>query len=339
MPSSTSAAAEMSDEPLDSDAPQVLRLYRQMKLIRRFEETILEILETGSREIDGPFHPYIGQEAVATGLCGSLRPDDKIVSTHRGHGHCIAKGADPARMMAELFGKRTGYCKGRGGSMHIADFEAGVLGANGIVAAGMPIASGAALAEHMTGTDNVVACMFGDGAAGAGPLHETLNIAALWNLPLVFVCENNGWSVNSQPSDVLAPAKVIDLGVPYGIPGRVVDGNDVFAVCAAARWAVARARRGEGPSMVEARTFRTGAHAIRHVVPPEQRDPGLLAEWQAKDPIERVALHATTHSLADEAALRSLDESVEAELDAAVRFARESPFPEPAEALEDVFAS
>jgi len=312
-------------------------IYRQMRLMRRFEEVVLDFMAAEVREIQGPVHPYVGQEAVAAGVCAALTQQDKLISTHRGHGHCIGKGARTDRMMAELFGKRTGYCKGKGGSMHIADFDIGMLGANGIVAAGLPIATGAALAEVLNGTTNVVVCMFGDGAAAAGPLHETLNIAALSKLPMIFVCENNGWSVNTQPDVSLAPESVAALAEPYGIPSRIVDGNDVNAVLAAAEWAVARARSGEGPSMIEARTFRRLGHATRGPFPPDNRDPEILRGWVERDPIDHFAQFIVDNRLGDTAGIEAANRSVEEELVDSVRFARESPFPEASEAFEDFF--
>jgi TPP-dependent pyruvate/acetoin dehydrogenase alpha subunit len=329
-----------SDNHTDSGTQhqKAMSMYRQMQLMRRFEETVLELREVDVTEIQGPVHPYVGQEAVAAGICGALKREDKIISTHRGHGHCIGKGARTDRMMAELFGKRTGYCKGKGGSMHIADFDIGMLGANGIVAAGMPIATGAALAESMAGSTNVVVCMFGDGAAAAGPLHETMNIAALWNLPLIFVCENNGWSVNTQPNISLAAKTAADLAAPFGIPSKVVDGNDVNEMLAASEWAVDRARRGEGPSMLEAKTFRGLGHAYRGSVTPDGRDPQLLAEWGSRDPIELFARFILENGLGSEPDLQAARLSVNDELVQAVQFARDSPFPELFEALEDVFA-
>lgn len=336
----------MTHEPaIVTDSPHATRagrdrslgIYRQMRLMRRFEEVVLDFLSAEVREIQGPVHPYVGQEAVAAGVCAALTQQDKLISTHRGHGHCIGKGARTDRMMAELFGKRTGYCKGKGGSMHIADFDIGMLGANGIVAAGLPIATGAALAETLNGTTNVVVCMFGDGAAAAGPLHETLNIAALSSLPMIFVCENNGWSVNTQPDVSLAPESVAALAEPYGVPSRIVDGNDVNAVIAAAEWAVARARRGEGPSMIEALTFRRLGHATRGPLPPDSRDPAVLQGWVERDPIDHFAQFIIDNHLGDADGIEATNRSVEEELVDSVRFARESPFPDVSEAFEDFF--
>ena len=315
-----------------------LRLYRQMVLIRRFEETVLDLLSGKEHEINGPVHPYVGQEAVATGICAALRREDKIMSTHRGHGHCIAKGGRVDRMMAELFGKVTGYCKGKGGSMHIADFDIGMLGANGIVAAGLPIATGAAVAESILESSNIVVCMFGDGAAAAGPIHETFNIAALSGLPMIFVCENNGWSVNTTPEVSLAARSVIDVGAAFGIPGRTVDGNDVIAVRDLAEWAVDRGRRGQGPSIIEAKTFRRLPHASRGPIPLDSRDQKILDRWVERDPILLYSASLLAKWDDIEASLRTADDSIEEEIQDALDFARSSPFPELSDAFEDVFA-
>src|SRR5947207_7481627 len=225
-----------------SDNGQLVEMLRRMVLIRRFDELALELRLAG--RIHGVVHPYIGQEAIAVGVCANLRPTDRITSTHRGHGHCIAKGADIRRMMAELFGRRDGYCKGKGGSMHIADFDVGMLGANGIVGAGLPIAAGAAVAAQLEGSDGVSVGFFGDGATGEGPFHESLNIAALLKLPVIWVCENNQYAADTPVEAGLSARHVADLAAGYDMPGYVVDGNDVLAVYAAASRAVARARAG-----------------------------------------------------------------------------------------------
>src|SRR5436190_5089317 len=217
-----------------------VEMYRQMVLIRHFEELALKLNTEG--RIHGVVHPYAGQEAIAVGVCANLRVSDRIVSTHRGHGHCIAKGADIKRMMAELFGRRDGYCKGKGGSMHIADFDAGMLGANGIVGAGLPITAGAGVAAQLEGSDGVAVGFFGDGATGEGPFHESLNIASLLKLPVVWVCENNQYAAGTPVGAGLSAGNVANFAAGYDMPGYVVDGNDVLAVYAAASRAVARAR-------------------------------------------------------------------------------------------------
>lgn len=229
-----------SAPPLSPDLQR--QMLRQMLTIRRFEEQASVDYRAG--KIYGAVHAYIGEEAVAVGVCAALRDGDQIISTHRGHGHCIAKGADLNRMMAELYGHEDGYCKGKGGSMHIADFGIGMLGANGIVAGGISIITGAGLAAQMDGEGGVAVGFFGDGASNAGPFHECLNIAATWKLPMVYVCENNMWAVNMPAADSVATPDVADRAAGYGIPGVIVDGNDVAAVYAATVEAVARARRG-----------------------------------------------------------------------------------------------
>jgi len=323
----------MNDVP--SPRAQMLDIYRQLRLIRRFDEVILDLRRDG--EVDGVVHPYLGQEAVAVGVCADLGPADSLTSTHRGHGHSIAKGARPDRMMAELFGRSTGYCGGKGGSMHVADFSVGMLGANGIVAAGLPIATGAALAAQMTGSDAVTVCMFGDGAAGAGPVHESFNIAALWQLPVIYVCENNGWAAGNAMESTFAPESVAALANVYGLTTEIVDGNDVLQVAAVASRLIASARAGGGPALIEARTFRQAGHAYRGTDVTEARDPEVVRAGMERDPIARFARHLTDELGIEPARLAELDASVENELTAAVEFARQSPWPTEEEALKDVF--
>ena len=311
-------------------------MYRQMLLIRRFEELVLELHLDG--RVEGVLHPYLGEEAVAVGVCSVLGNEDAITSTHRGHGHCIAKGAEPRRMMAELLGRRDGYCGGKGGSMHIADFEIGMLGANGIVAAGLPIAAGAALAATLAGRDTVAVSMFGEGAAGAGPFHESMNIAALWKLPLIFVCENNGFAVSTLPDQSLAAPSVAALAQPYGTPSEIVDGNDVLAVRAATWRAVERARAGCGPSLVEARTFRISSHAYRGAAAAEHRDAALIADWVARDAIAAFRRSLIAEERFTNAEADAIAQSVEEQLEDAIRFAEASPYPDPEDALVGAFA-
>ena len=249
---------------------------------RRFEERATQDYLNG--DIYGVVHSYIGEEAVAVGVCSALEEGDQIVSTHRGHGHCIAKGADLDRMMAELYGRETGYCKGKGGSMHIADFDIGMLGANGIVGGGIPIATGAGLAAQMDGKGRVAVSFFGDGASNAGSFHESLNIAATWKLPMLYVCENNRYAANTAAAETHAREDVAARAHGYDIPGNVVDGNDIAAVYDAATTAVARARAGEGPTLIECKTYRWGRHTER----PTQAEPRPTAEveeWKTRDPI------------------------------------------------------
>jgi pyruvate dehydrogenase E1 component alpha subunit len=313
-----------------------IELYRQMVLIRHFEELALE-LNTAQR-IHGVVHPYSGQEAIAVGVCANLRPTDRIVSSHRGHGHCIAKGADIARMMAELFGRRDGYCKGKGGSMHIADFDAGMLGANGIVGAGLPIAAGAAVAAQLEGSDAVSVAFFGDGATGEGPFHESLNIGALLKLPVIWVCENNHYAADTPVESGLAARNVADLAAGYGMPGHIVDGNDVLAVYTAAQDAVRRARQGDGPTLLECKTWRQHIHAQRHNPPPDRRPDDLKAYWAQRDPIPTFERYLDEHHIMSRDQMADVGLSIDQDLREAVAFAEASPYPEPEEALEDVFA-
>src|SRR5256886_11853731 len=252
-------------------------MLRRMLRIRRFEERASADYLGG--KIYGVVHCYIGEEAVAVGVCTALDRDDRIISTHRGRGHCIAEGADLNRMMAELYGRQTGYCKGKGGSMHIADFGIGILGANGIVAGGIAIVTGAGLAAQMEGKGGVAVSFFGDGAANAGPFHECLNIAATWKLPMLYVCENNLYAAQTTAASTQALRDVAARAAGYGIPGVVVDGNDIFAVYQAANRAVERARTGGGPTLIECKTYRWRGHTERKGQP-DPRDPGEREAWQ-----------------------------------------------------------
>ncbi|MFP6688632.1 MAG: thiamine pyrophosphate-dependent dehydrogenase E1 component subunit alpha, partial [Alphaproteobacteria bacterium] len=258
-------------------------------------------------------------------------------STHRGHGHCIAKGADLQRMMAELYGRQTGYCKGKGGSMHIADFSIGMLGANGIVAGGISIVTGAGLAAHLEGQGRVAVSFFGDGASNAGPFHESINIAAKWKLPMLYVCENNLWAAGTPAAATLAHGDVAARAAGYDIPGVIVDGNDVLAVCAAAEAAVSRARAGEGPTLIECKTYRWRGHTER-TGGTDPRPPEELAAWQQKDPIPRLITNLKEQGLLSDESWQQMDEDILAEIEQAVSFAADSPFPDLESALEDVFA-
>ena len=318
------------------EADQAVEMYRQMVMIRRFEELALK-LRLDDR-IHGVVHPYVGQEAIAVGVCANLRLTDRIVSNHRGHGHCIAKGADVNRMMAELFGRVDGYCKGKGGSMHIADFDVGMLGANGIVGAGLPITAGAGVAAQLEGSDAVAVGFFGDGATGEGPFHESLNIASLWKLPVIWVCENNQYAVETPVAAGLSATNVADLAAGYNMPGYVVDGNDVLAVYAATREAVRRARAGEGPTLLECKTWRKYQHALRDVVTPERRPADLVAHWAARDPLEGFERYLQDRGIMNADQMADVGQSIDRDLEDAVAFAEASPYPAPEEALEDVFA-
>ena len=312
-----------------------LDMLRSMQTIRRFEERASDDYQAGA--IYGVVHCYIGEEAVAVGVCSALNRDDQIISTHRGHGHCLAKGADLNRMMAELYGRQTGYCKGKGGSMHIADFSIGMLGANGIVAGGIPIVTGAGLAAQLEGKGRVAVSFFGDGASNAGPFHESINIAATWKLPMLYVCENNLYSAGTIAAETLALSDVAARAAGYGIPGVVVDGNDVMAVYEAAEAAVSRARAGQGPTLIECKTYRWRGHTER----PGQEDPRPkeeIEEWQQRDPISRFATSLMEHRLLTEEAWQKMDAEILAAIEDAVKFSEESPFPDPEAAVEDIFA-
>ena len=312
-----------------------LEMLRSMQTIRRFEERASDDYQAGA--IYGVVHCYIGEEAVAVGVCSALNRDDQIISTHRGHGHCLAKGADLNRMMAELYGRQTGYCKGKGGSMHIADFSIGMLGANGIVAGGIPIVTGAGLAAQLEGKGRVAVSFFGDGASNAGPFHESINIAATWKLPMLYVCENNLYSAGTIAAETLALSDVAARAAGYGIPGVVVDGNNVMEVYEAAEAAVNRARAGQGPSLIECKTYRWRGHTER----PGQEDPRPkeeIEEWRQRDPINRFATSLMNHGILTEEAWQKMDAEILAAIEDAVKFSEESPFPEPEAAVEDIFA-
>ena len=321
---------------MDNLSPDTQReMLRTMQTIRRFEERASDDFIKG--DIYGVVHCYIGEEAVAVGVCSGLEAKDKIISTHRGHGHCIAKGADLNRMMAELYGREDGYCKGKGGSMHIADFDIGMLGANGIVAGGISIITGAGLAQQMDGQGGVAVCFFGDGASNAGPFHESINIAASWKLPVVYVCENNLWAVNVPAADSVSVGDIAERAKGYGIPGTIVDGNDIFAVHQAANQAIERARRGDGPSLIEAKTYRHRRHTERPDQP-DSRSPQEIKSWEEKDPIDRLKAHMISEGHLTEADWQALDKAVLGDIEAAVAFAKASPFPKLDAALDDVFA-
>ncbi len=333
-PLSTSASTSRPSMNLPPDAQRAM--LRQMLTIRRFEERASADYLAG--KIYGVVHSYIGEEAVAVGVCSALEDGDRIISTHRGHGHCIAKGADLNRMMAELYGRRTGYCKGKGGSMHIADFGIGMLGANGIVAGGIAIVTGAGLAAQMERKGGVAVSFFGDGAANAGPFHECLNIAATWKLPMLYICENNMYAANTAAAATHALSDVAPRAAGYGIPGVVVDGNDIFAVYQAASRAVERARAGDGPSLIECKTYRWRAHTERRGQP-DRRDPAELERWRGRDPIARLEQQLRAAGALDDAGRDAIEREVMAALEAAIAFAEASPFPLPDEATEDVFAA
>jgi TPP-dependent pyruvate/acetoin dehydrogenase alpha subunit len=320
---------------MNLDTPILVEMLRKMILIRAFDELAVTLRTAG--KIYGAVHPYVGQEAVAVGVCSTLSVADRVTSTHRGHGHCIAKGADIRRMMAELFGRVDGYCKGKGGSMHIADFAIGMLGANGIVGGGLPIACGAALAAQLEGKGHVAVCFFGDGAAAEGEFHEALNISATWKLPIVFVCENNQYAANNAVSAQHPSIDIAAHAAPFGIPGVIADGNDVLAVAEATDTAATRARRGEGPSLVECKTYRWLFHAMRNAPPPETRKADEVAAWKTRDPIARFERHLLAERVVSPADVQAIRDRVKRDLDDAVAFADASPFPDPKDLLVDMF--
>ena len=312
----------------------LIKMYRKMLEIRFFEEKVFELY--GQNLVPGTIHLYAGEEAVAVGVCNALSQDDYITSTHRGHGHCIAKGADLKRTMAEILGRETGYCKGKGGSMHIADFSIGMLGATAIVGAGLPIAVGAALSAKLRKTGQVVACFFGEGASNQGTFHESINMASAWKLPVIFVCENNLYAMGTRQSRIMNIENISDRAPSYGIPGVSVDGNDVLAVYEAAQVATERARRGEGPTLIECKTYRHKGHS--RVDPAKYRPREEVEEWLRKDPIKRLRDKLIQTDISMEAELQEIEKGVSNEIEDAVKFAVESPYPTPEEALEDVYA-
>lgn len=321
----------------DPPGPETLvDLYRGILRIRLFEERVRQ--EYQHQNIYGMLHLYIGEEAIAVGVCSTLHTDDYITSNHRGHGHFIAKGADFKRMMAELFGKVDGYCKGKGGSMHIADIDLGHLGANGIVGGGLPIAVGAGLAIRLQRQQGrVVVCFFGDGALNMGEFHESLNLAAVWDLPVIFICENNLYALSTRLSRVVKVDDIARRAEGYGMPGSSVDGMDVLAVREATALAVARAREGKGPSLLVCNTYRFGGHG-RNPDTRSYRTKEEEAQWKARCPLESFEQKLLQQGTLSEARITSIRQEVLAEVEEAVRFAEESPFPNVQSIEEDIYA-
>ena len=315
------------------DREVLLSLFRTMLKIRHFEKRVERLFLDG--EIPGFVHLYIGEEAIAAGVCANLRKDDYITSTHRGHGHTIAKGADLKPMMAELFGKATGYCHGKGGSMHIADFSIGMLGANGVVGGGIPLAVGAALASKVKGSKQVAVAFFSDGATNRGTFHEGLNMASIWKLPVVFVCENNQWASTASSKEMLSVEDVAQRASAYAIPGITADGNDVLEVHRLSREAIERARNGDGPTLLEFKTFRIKGHFVGD--PELYRRKEEVEEWMKKEPIERFKKYLYENGYLAKEDEQLIENSILNEIEEAVEFARSSPFPVPEDALTDLF--
>jgi TPP-dependent pyruvate/acetoin dehydrogenase alpha subunit len=311
----------------------MVEMYRRMIRIRGFE---LKTMQFCTEKLNrGPLHLYVGEEAAAVGACMALEKGDYITSTHRGHGHCIAMGGDVRKMLAEIAGRSTGYCKGKGGSMHIADMDLGIIGANGIVGGGIPIAVGAAVAMDNMEKKNVVLCFFGDGASNTGAFHEAMNMASIWQLPIVFICENNFYGISGCTRDTLNIENISERSKSYGIPGITVDGNDIFEVYDETKNGRERAVSGKGPTLIEMKTYRWLGHW--HADPCRYRDEEEVEEWKKKCPVQRLRKHLLDHHILTEPMIRKIDEEIEVEIGEIERFALESPEPHPEEALDDVY--
>ena len=319
---------------MDLSRETVLKMYETMVTIRRFDETAAQMARQGI--IYGSFHTYVGEEAIAVGVAFNLKDEDAIASTHRGNGHFIARGADLKKMFAECLGKGNGYCKGKGGKMHLAMLEPGFITANGIVGGGLPIGTGFGLHFHMKKKDNVSIAFFGDGAANQGAFHECVNMAAVWKLPVVYICENNQYAISTSVNESLSAEHVADRGVGYGIPGVLVDGNDVFAVYEVVGEAIKRARAGEGPTLVECLTYRLRGHHEGDIQ--NYRTEEEVEEWKKKDPILRVKKALLENLGATEEELKAIEEKVEKEVQEAAEYAKNSPWPEPETLMEDIYA-
>ena len=316
----------------------LMEMLRRMLRIRHFEEAVIRLVERG--EIVGAAHSYIGEEAVAVGACLALRDDDWMTGNHRSHGHPIAKGGNVRTAMAELLGKRTGICKGKGGSMHLADFSIGILGESGILGSSIPVAVGAALGSRLQGNDRVAVSFFGDGASNEGSFHESINLAAIWKLPVIFLCENNQYAVTSSFEKMVSVANISDRAAAYSIPGILVDGQDVIAMHEAVTQAVERARSGQGPSLVEGRTYRYYDHSLGlgRIVRNPYRDDAEVEEWKRRDPITIHKARLLEQDIATQEEIDQIENEVKQQIEDAVAFARESPYPDPSELFEDMFA-
>ena len=316
------------------DKEYLLRLYETMYKIRVFEANVERLFFDSI--IPGSVHLYIGEEAIATGVCANLGENDYITSTHRGHGHCIAKGAKTNRMMAELFGKITGSCKGKGGSMHVAEFDLGILGANGVVGGGFTIATGAGLSIKMRKTDQVVVCFFGDGASNRGTFHEAVNMASIWKLPVLFVCENNQWASTTRYENA-TPVSIAQRATAYGISGQTIDGNDVLEVLSESQKALDMVRKGNGPFLLECLTYRMKGHFVGD--PEPYRTSQEIDKHIDNCPIKRYSTKLLEDHSVSPVELEAIRSQVEVEIEEAIIFAHESPWPKPEDAMEDLFSA
>ena len=313
-------------------------MLRRMMLIRKFDETVKDLVQ--SAELVGMAHCYIGEEAVAVGACTALRDEDYITGNHRSHGHPISKGGDVRRAMAELLGKATGYCKGKGGSMHLADFDIGILGESGIVASALPVAVGAAMGSKMQNNDRVVISFFGDGASNQGACHEAMNLASIWKLPVIFLCENNQYAVTTSFKETVSTENVSDRATAYNMPGVLVDGQDVMAMHEATVHAVQRARAGEGPTLLEAKTYRYEDHSegLNRILREPYRTEEEIEFWRQRDPIDIHSKWLLENDVASQEEIDKVQNDVYEAIGDALQFARESPYPDEADLFTDLFA-
>ena len=313
-------------------------MLRRMMLIRKFDETVKDLVQ--SAELVGMAHCDIGEEAVAVGACTALSDEDYITGNHRSHGHPISKGGDVRRAMAELLGKATGYCKGKGGSMHLADFDIGILGESGIVASALPVAVGAAMGSKMQNTDRVVISFFGDGASNQGACHEAMNLASIWKLPVIFLCENNQYAVTTSFKETVSTENVSDRATAYNMPGVLVDGQDVMAMHEATVHAVQRARAGEGPTLLEAKTYRYEDHSegLNRILREPYRTEEEIEFWRQRDPIDIHSKWLLENDVASQEEIDKVQNDVYEAIGDALQFARESPYPDEADLFTDLFA-
>jgi len=313
---------------------QKKRIMREMLLIRHFE--LMAQTQFFARKVPGFCHIYVGEEAVAVGVCQALKKDDYILSTHRGHGHCLAKGADPKRLMAELYGKETGYCRGRGGSMHIFVREVGILGTNGIVGGGLPLALGGGMHAKLCKTKQVTVCFFGDGAANQGTFHESVNIAAVQQLPVIFVCENNLYATATRVNEATLTKNFADRARSYGIDGRVLDGNNVLEVYENALDVVTQTREGNGPTLIECKTYRHYGHYVGENA--DYRPQEEVDQWLRKDPIKLFSELLIEQKVLTKEQFEQMEQEAKVQIEEAEKFATESPFPQSNEVLQNVFS-